>query len=153
MDGAPAADLVIPVARRSFARAFTLLEAVLALAILSSVLVVCLSVRAEALAQRARLTTRLDAGQECEAIFEAIIGGVLPPSSIDPESGVRRWEGERAGFAGGRPGGRAFVVEARRIEAASPLASDPTRPRAASVFVWRYEVSFEGEKKEFLWHR
>lgn len=129
--------------------AFTLLEAILALAILSSVLVVCLSVRAQSIAQRAKLAERLDSAQECEAVFESIVGGVLSPTRTDSEAGVRYWDGERAG--------RRYTVEARREVRANPLAAPNDENRAAFVTVWRYAVAVgppeSATRREFLWHR
>lgn len=129
--------------------AFTLLEAIVALAILSSVLVVCLSVRAQSIAQRARLAERLDGAQDCEAVFESIIGGVLAPTRTDPETGARLWEGERSG--------RPFTVEARREVRPSPLAASGAEDRATFVTVWRYTVTVgrpgNATAREFLWHR
>lgn len=141
-------DLVT--AQRPIRRAaFTLLEAVLALAILSSVLVVCLTVRAQSIAQRARLSERLDGAQDCEAVFESIIGGVLPATRSDPETGARVWEGERSG--------RPYSVVATREVRPSPIVGTEQDERAAFVTVWRYTVTVganeSATKRDFLWHR
>jgi len=143
------ADDLVSTRRPIRRAAFTLLEAVLALAILSSVLVVCLTVRAQSIAQRARLVERLADTAECEAIFESIVGGVLSPTRVDPTAGLRVWEGERAG--------RPYTVEAKREVRASPLASNPDEAKARFVTVWQYKVTVgppaSAITREFLWHR
>lgn len=131
--------------RTSPQRGFTLLEAVLALAILSMVLVVCLSVRAQGIAQRARLAEGLHEADQAQQVFDMLQAGLLPPPQIDPESRSRRWQGVHMG--------RVYSVTAVRELVPNPLSGQGAQPRPATVGVWRYEVTVGGQVRVFLGHR
>lgn len=81
-------------------RAFTLLEAVVALALLSGVIVATLSLRAQSVAAAVRIERRLAQEQAVEAALDrAMTGTLFPPPATDSadETPLQRWEGEIAG--------------------------------------------------------
>lgn len=127
-------------------RGFTLLEAVLALAMLSGVLSVCLTLRAQSMSHAQRLERRHSADLGAQAIFDLAAAGLLGPPTVDEETGARTWRGEHLG--------RPYVVHAQRRVRANPLAATAALGTvASSVRVWIYRVDYAERPTEFLWYR
>lgn len=133
---------------------FTLLEAVLALAILSAVMVVCLGMRSQALGANTRLSARHAEQRDTQAIFDMVSAGLMPNPIVDKESGARRWRGEYLGAE--------YELAAQRVNLPNPVASLPAAAAALAkeksglserMFMWRYELKYRGRTSEFLWHR
>jgi len=126
----------------SNARALTLLEAVLALAILSAALVVALQVRAGALAQTLDLERRLRMNRDVEAIIALKESGALGFAQVDERSGVRRWSGELHA--------NPFAIRATPTLVPNPVASPDHPERAQQVPMLRYEVTYLDETVVFM---
>lgn len=129
-------------------RAFTLLEAVLAMAILAAVTVVCVGLRAQSLAAGVKIELRLGDERETQAIFEMVTNGLLPPAEVGEDSLVKRWRGEHLGAE--------YTLKATRETLVNPMYSSE-RPESAGlserIVMWRYVLSFRGRETEFMWHR
>lgn len=129
-------------------RGFTLLEAVLALAILSSVIVVCLGLRASAIENNQRLAGRAAAHRDTEAIFEMLTSKLLPSPEIDPKTLTRIWRGESSGVP--------YVLTASRVVLPNPvagLAMNENAGLSSQIIMWRYELTIRGRTSEFLWNQ
>ena len=98
------------------ARAFTLLEAVIALIIISSVIVSVLSLRSQAIAQGQRLSERRFVERETESLFRMLIAGMLDqPTRNDTTSNVT-WTGTHAG--------REYTITRQRETMPNPMSSE-----------------------------
>lgn len=131
-------------------RGFTLLEAILALTILSSVVIVCVGMRAGAMARADRLERRDAAQRDAQAIFEMATSNLLPPPIVSEDRLTRTWRGEHLGAP--------YTLQASLTSVANPVApvAPTTQLRLSDqIFVWRYTLTFEGrpDRAEFLWHR
>lgn len=142
------ATIAAPIPWAKKRAAFTLLEAVLALAILSAVAVVCVGVRTQSLSSARRMESRASAQRDVQAIFEMLTAGLLPPAAVDKESRARLWRGEYLG------------VEYELIAAPETLPNpvfDAERPEAKTmsdrIVMYRYRLTYRGRESEFWWHR
>lgn len=126
-------------------RAFTLLEAVLALAIVAGAIMACLQVRAQMLAgtQRQRELQRADRAEE--AIFQMLVNNALPQARVDPERGIPVWEGEHLG--------RPYEIERFPMMVENPMRGRVGYAVADHVTVFRYVMRYAGRESEILWHR
>lgn len=124
---------------------FTLLEAVLALAILSAVLVSALALRGQAAAATARLSDARMTGQAADEIFEMATEGLLPEAEIDRESLTRTWRGTHLGHE--------FSLRAVPVERASALPEAVRGTLSDRIIMYRYTLSYAGRETDFLWHR
>ncbi|MDX2115432.1 MAG: prepilin-type N-terminal cleavage/methylation domain-containing protein [Planctomycetota bacterium] len=136
-------------ARRAQGRGFTLIEAVLAMALLAGVMMACLGLRGQALAQQERARARHALLREGEAIFEMFTSGLLGrPEVTQGETLERRWKGEHLG--------KPYVLVGRRVVRENPAASalpESVVKLSDRVLVWRYELEYRGSKLEFIWPR
>lgn len=129
-------------------RGFTLLEAVLAIAILSSVTIVCVGMRAQSLASSRRIEARHALQRDTQTIFDMLTAGLLPPSESASDAGVRRWRGEHQGST--------YEIEGTRATLPNPVAGgiqDKEHPLSDRVVMWRYTLKYRGVETEFWWHR
>lgn len=127
-------------------RAFTLLEAVLAVAILAAVLVVCLGMRAQHMSSMRRVAEFHRAQRDAEAVFEMATANLLPAPKVEEESLVRTWTGDYLG--------EAYVLTARPIAQPNPVVlTDRTVKLAPVLYLWKYELAYRGRTTEFLWNR
>lgn len=127
---------------------FTLLEAVLALAILSAVAVVCVGIRTQSLSSARRVEERHAEQRDTQAIFEMLTSGLLPPPEIEDDSFARRWKGEYLGFP--------YELGATRETMPNPVFRNDRVDSAElsdRIVMWRYTLSYRGRESEFLWHR
>ncbi len=133
------------VGHRVAPRAFTLLESVLALAILAMVMVVCLQLRAQMgeVGRRVRVTAARD--NAAEALFQSLVNGLLGEPRADSESGLLFWEGEQNGVP--------YKVVRKFDRRPNPVAGKVAFDAAAQVGVFRYEVTLGSIRTEFTWHR
>lgn len=141
------------IGRRDRRRGFTLLEAILALAILAAVMVVCLAMRAQALASSARIAASQWAQRGTQELYESLVAGILPDPEIDNDTGVRTWRGEHLG--------RPFIMTARPATVPNPVAGlFPDREMGERVRLWRYELVYGSDaaadhaaRTEFYWRQ
>ncbi|MBL8746466.1 MAG: prepilin-type N-terminal cleavage/methylation domain-containing protein [Phycisphaerae bacterium] len=127
---------------------FTLLEAVLALAILSAVAVVCVGVRTQSLASARRMEVRNAEHRDTQAIFEMLTAGLLPPPESEKDSLTRRWTGEYQGAP--------YILEATQVTRPNPVYTSERKdaaPLSDRIIVWRYTLTYRGRSSEFWWHR
>ncbi len=133
-------------ARRGAQRraAFTLLEAVIALAILSAVMIAVLQVRAQSIVARTQLAGRLAAERNADTLFQMVLAGAIEPPTTDPDSPVVTWAGDYLGAP----------YEIRRSPS---IRANPSREAvpyevAPVVLVYEYEITYEGRTTTFTWH-
>lgn len=127
-------------------RAFTLLEAVLALAIIASVIVVCLGMRAQALAASQRIAADQQSDRVVQEVYESLVAGLLKDPEIDPDTGMRTWTGERLG--------EEFTLTATLTTAPNPIVGlIEDKEMGDRVRVWRYQLQCAGRTTEFYWRR
>lgn len=127
-------------------RAFTMLEAILALTIISAVVVVCLGLRSQSLRATHRMSAAQNIEQGAQDIYEELIAGLLPDPEVDERTGVRVWRGERVG--------RPYVLTASVAEVANPLAgsAEVVNP-SPKLLMWKYVLEYAGRRTEFYWVR
>ncbi|MBL0928100.1 MAG: hypothetical protein IBJ11_10700, partial [Phycisphaerales bacterium] len=77
--------------------AFTLLEAVIALAILATVAVVTLEIRARTINSAAGLAEKLRDDRDAEALFTMLLHGALPLPVVDERNPSPVWSGTHRG--------------------------------------------------------
>jgi hypothetical protein len=122
--------------------AFTLLESIIAITILTAVVVVCLQVRAQSLRTLRGIEIDRRADLASQSIFDTVIAGALPePQSGD---GVVIWTGDHLG--------RPYRVERVRVERSSPVSAGEAR-LAPVVRVFEYRVRYDERLTTFLWWR
>lgn len=135
-------------------RGFTLLEAVLAVAILAGVAMVCVTIRTQMLASARRMEARHERQRDTQAIFDMLTSGMLPPIEGDADAGVRHWKGEYLGQVYSIEGVRTTVPNpVARVAAAQPKVEDRSQALSDQIVMWRYTLEFRGVKTEFWWHR
>lgn len=129
-------------------RGFTLLEAVLAVSLLAAVMIVCVGIRAQALAGARRFDERHAVHRDTTAVFEMLSAGLLGRPEVDPETFTRTWKGTYLG--------EAFTLTARRVIVPNPVF-EPNRvhpePMSDRIVMWRYDLQFRGRASTFWWHR
>lgn len=129
------------------AAGFTLLEAVLAVVILSGAVMATLGIRARSMIASERMQAVQRDERDAQAVFDMLISGMLgPPARVDRETGIAEWSGTLSASSS-----RVYAV--RR----SPqLWRDPLRtPTEADseLRLWRYEIVVGEAEVSFLWHR
>ncbi len=128
------------------ARAFTLLEAILALAIIAAVIIVCLGLRSQALASSYRISTGHQAERIVQEVYESLVSGLLPDPEVDPDTGKRIWRGERLGHE--------YTLVGQITDVPNPVFGlSDTREFGDRVRIWRYELQCAGQTTEFYWRR
>ncbi|MFM9958157.1 MAG: prepilin-type N-terminal cleavage/methylation domain-containing protein [Phycisphaerales bacterium] len=126
-------------------RGFTLLESVLALAILTAVIVVCLQLRAQIGMVGRQVQRSALRDNAAEALFQSLVNGLLGTPQTDRDTGLLVWEGTQNGAF--------YRVTRASVSRPNPLAGQVSYDVAAQVSVFRYEVKLGSELTEFLWHR
>lgn len=123
----------------------TLLEAVLALVILSGVMVVSLQVRAQSMLVEQRLSDRHREHRAVETILRELDAGVLGEPVVDRGARSRTWTGSRAG--------QRFTLRSVPIVLENPALGSDAPSLRQSVTMWRYELKLEDQTIEFLHYR
>ena len=127
------------------ATGFTLLEAILALIILSAVLMICLQMRSQAITHRTAMLDRLYHDQAVDAIFQKAIHNVLPTDERTVQASVMQWEGDHLG--------RPYRVEKRLVNVDNPVAAEASQAVAESLRVFQYTIDYREQETSFYWHR
>lgn len=130
--------------RHNPARAFTLIEAVLALVILATVLAVCLQIRVQGLRQQAAVARMQQQDQAIEALFQQVVHNLLP-GGVPTESGARHWEGEHLG--------RPFTVDKQPTVMDNPARAVAVSNAAPTVRLFQYTITWNDHTTTFYWHQ
>lgn len=126
-------------------RGLTLLEAVIALAILAMVAGAVLEMRAAALRESARIADMQRGTREVASIFRMITTNTLGQPTLDTRSSLPVWQGQHLG--------EPFRVERRAIRVPNPARTVVDAPLAAEVRVFQYTITYGPTEEVFLWHR
>lgn len=135
-------------ARQRFAasgRGFTLLECLLAVAIVSGVLIALLQLRNTTLRDRLELAEVQRADREAEALFQMFVTGAVHTPEVDPERRTVSWEGEYLGHD--------FRAVRVQREVPNPIRSTGDTPVRATVPLFEYTLTYRGRVYEFDWIR
>ena len=132
--------------RRSISNGFTLLESIIALAMIGAVAGACLQVRAQSLASRQRLTVHQQTDQGLETILRLAQAGLLENPQRDRdetgETTLITWSGDHLG--------EPFTCRRDRVEIANPLRGESDLQLPETVTLWRWSVTYNGESAEIL---
>lgn len=130
---------------RALHRAFTLLEAIVALVILAAACIACLQIRTQSFAARDRLARQQRIDRANDAVFQMLVNGLLPRPEKDRDSGLPVWKGEHLG--------KAYTITRQRTSVANPVAGQVAYAVAPEVSVWRYTLAYEGRTANFYWNK
>ncbi len=137
-----------PRSRGTSRRAFTLLEAVIALVVLSAVVVSVLSLRSQTLRDAQRLSERRFVERETESIFRMLLAGMLDRPTRESVSGTVTWRGTHLG--------EAYTIVREYTRLPNPMlgesAREPGRVVSPEISVWAYSVTLGGRTSTFYWH-
>ncbi len=127
-------------------RAFTLLESIIALALIGAVAGACLQVRAQSLAARQRLTIKQQADRGLETILRLAQAGLLEDGVAERDDSDKlsrmTWIGEHEGAP--------FVCERERITTNNPIDTSGVEDVPQTVTLWRWTVEYRGETAQVL---
>lgn len=126
-------------------RGFTLLEAVLALAILAGAIMACLQVRAQIMEGTKRQRDVQRADRADEALFEMLVNNTLPEAHLDQKRGILVWDGQYLG--------RPYHIERTPISVDNPMIGKVAYPVQPKVTVFRYAMRYAGRDSEIVWNR
>jgi len=126
-------------------RGFTLLEAILALAILSAAVIVCVGIRGQMLlgTERLREIQRQDRAEE--GLFQMLINQTIDEPIVDAERGTVVWRGTYLE--------KPYEVERRGASFPNPMIGQVGYDVAERVRLIRYVIQYDGRESEVLWHR
>jgi type II secretory pathway pseudopilin PulG len=125
--------------------ALTLLEAILALAILAMVAAAVLEMRGAAIRESARIQKIQRDTREVEAIFRMLTERALPQPIPDPATGAPVWQGQHLG--------EPFAITRRTTTVPNPALQATDMPLADRLPIFEYLIDYRGTKTTFLWHR
>jgi prepilin-type N-terminal cleavage/methylation domain-containing protein len=134
-------------------RAFTLLEVLLALAILAGFAVVILDLRTRS-ASTAQTIREAQASQRgIDALFTMLTHRTLGTPEPDPETGEPIWTGILLGEPYRVTRERAILASPITLSQEQLAALGETARDRASVRVWRYTLTHGKHTEEVIWHR
>lgn len=126
-------------------RAFTLLEAIVALAILAAACIACLQIRTQSITSHARVARQQQIDRATDAVFQMLVNGLLAKPEKDRETGRPLWKGEHLG--------KPFTITRERVSVANPVAGQVGYAVAPQVSVWRYSLAYDSRVSTFYWNR
>ena len=132
--------------RDQFRAAFTLLESIIALAMIGAVAGACLQVRAQSLAGRQRLTVRQSADRAICTILRLAQSGLLEGGQAERNEEGRTTRINWTGDFLGEP----FTCRRVRTLIANPIARAGDDSIPASITMWLWTVEHRGETAELL---
>jgi len=124
-------------------RGFTLLEAVLALLVLSAVIVSVLSLRSQALAQSERISARQELERERESLFRMLLAGML-------DEPTRTDDGERIVWTGTHLR-HDYEIVREFVQIENPMLTTGL-PLTPEISVWKYTITLADRASTFFWH-
>lgn len=131
-------------------RAFTLIEAIIAVTMIALVAGACLQLRAESLARVRSLSGTGAADLAADQVLRLAVADRLGPGQPlepdDPQS-PRVWTGEHAG--------RPYELQREAVAVPNPLreATDEDSVYPVSVIVWRYTLTMGDTVRTMEWTR
>ena len=133
-----------PIPGRTSTRGFTLLEAILALGILTAATIVALDMRAQMLrsGERVRAVQRED--RDHEALFEMLVSGMLEDPRIDERDGYV-WEGKFLD--------KDYRITRRIDSVPNPMRGEVAYEVASRVGVFRYRIEYDDREATVIWHQ
>jgi len=123
-------------------RGFTLLEAVLALSVLASILVVTLQLRAQSITTSRSISAHQRLQRDTDAILDSLEASTLDLPTVDDQSQVRTWTGEHLGAV--------FTLTATPVLVTNPLHGADGTPRTDQIMMFRYELAYREQTVTFL---
>lgn len=126
-------------------RGFTLLEAVLALAMLTAVIVVCLQLRAQVGMVGRQVEKVAARDNAAEALFQSLVNGLLGAPVDSARPGAIMWEGVQNGAK--------YTVVRTVTHVPNPVVGQVDFDVPATLAAYRYEVTLGTTTSEFVWHR
>jgi type II secretory pathway pseudopilin PulG len=131
------------------ARGFTLLEAVLALVILTGATMAALGIRTQSMLATENMVRVQQAERDAQALFDMAIAGMLGRGESAGElPGETVWRGEL-----GIETVRGYTVRRRPEVRENPAREAFGEAVPREVALWRYEIEVGGREVVFLWHR
>ncbi|MCB9842145.1 MAG: prepilin-type N-terminal cleavage/methylation domain-containing protein [Phycisphaeraceae bacterium] len=125
---------------------FTLLECLLAIAIVSGVLIALLAMRSASIRDRNELAAMQRMDREAEALFQMFVTGAVETPDVDRERRTITYSGAYLGNA------YRAVREVREV--ANPVRrGGGDEGLAATVPVYAYTLTYRGKVYEFDWIR
>jgi prepilin-type N-terminal cleavage/methylation domain-containing protein len=125
-------------------RGFTLLEAILALMILSGAFIACLQARTQLLATSQRVEQTLHASRDIDALLRMLTTGMLPNPEVDLETGIVLWRGVYLQ--------QEYVITREAISVANPIAGQVAYAIPERVRLFRYDVRLGEHTQTLEWH-
>jgi hypothetical protein len=123
---------------------FTLLEAIIALSLMTVVLIASLELRVQAMKVGGQVSSAARESRHIEALFTMVINRALPQPVRDEAAGTLTWSGT---YLEAR-----YVITRRSEEVDNPLRVLAAE-RSPQVTIWRYTIEYGGEQATFVWHR
>lgn len=125
-------------------RAFTLLETVLALALLAMVAVAALGLRTSSLRALERVQRALERQSQSDSLLEMVRSGTLAVKMERVDGRTTVWRGEHLGAA--------FRVTRTAELVPNPLPAQRDRELPAQMLLYKYVVDYRGQRDELYWH-
>lgn len=132
---------------------FTLLECLLAIAIVSGVLIALLQLRAESLRDRVELAETQRADREAEALFQMFVTGAVETPEVDRSRGAVSWEGEYLGHPFRAVRTLREVPNPVRAGGGDGGGDASSQGLRATVPMYAYTLTYRGRVHEFDWIR
>jgi len=139
-------------ARRTSARGFTLLEVVVATALLAMVVVASLQLRSSGIRALQRVQSVGQKAAEREELFGLVTSGLVEAELEQQSNGVVVWRGNYRD--------EPFVVTREQTIVRNPLPriewqdeDERGEKIVENVLMPRYTVEFKGERDVFYWHK
>lgn len=131
--------------KRATRPGFTILEAIIALAMLAAVFGVCLGLRAQSLAADRRAAAILEAERDIDALFQMAINRTLLDFEPESESGKIIWVGTHLD--------RPYRIERTVLIQDNPLFGKVPHDAAPQIGVFEYTIEYNGQTTKAMWHR
>ncbi|MEO1129771.1 MAG: prepilin-type N-terminal cleavage/methylation domain-containing protein [Planctomycetota bacterium] len=125
-------------------RGFTLLEAILALMILSSAFIACLQARTQLLATSQSVERTLQSSRDIDALLRMLTTGMLANPEVDVETGIVRWRGLYLE--------KEYVITREAISIVNPIAGQVAYPVPDRVRLYTYDVQLGEQARTLEWY-